>query len=163
MIRRLIPHPLMSAALVLMWLLLTRFSLGNLVLGTAIALVAGWSVHRLHPAKPHIRRWQAIPKLMMIVVADILRSNIAVARVLLRGPNHPNFHSGFVELELKLRDQNALALLAIILTATPGTAWLEYEGEDGHLLLHVLDLRSEQDWQSLIRDRYEVLLMEIFE
>ncbi|MTH63549.1 Na+/H+ antiporter subunit E [Paracoccus shanxieyensis] len=159
----LIPHPLISAALVLMWLLLTQFSLGNLVLGTLIALAAGWVVQRLHPQKPRIRRWGLIPKLMGIVVWDILKSNISVARVLLLGPNHPKYHSGFVELQLRLRDQNALALLAIILSATPGTAWLEYEAEDGYLLLHVLDLRSEDDWQNLIRDRYEALLMEIFE
>jgi len=160
---RIIPHPLLSAALVLMWLLLTRFSLGHLVLGTLIALVAGWTVERLHPARPRIRRWAAIPQLMGIVVWDILKSNITVARVLLLGPNHPSYHSGFVELHLTLRDQNALALLAMILTATPGTAWLEYEGEDGRLLLHVLDLRSEDDWQTLIRKRYETLLLEIFE
>ena len=160
---RLIPHPLLSAALVLMWLLLTRFSPGHLVLGTAIALVAGWSVQHLHPARPRIRRWSAIPQLMGIVVWDILKSNVSVARVLLLGPEHPAYHSGFVELELKLREQNALALLAMILTATPGTAWLEFEAEDGRLLLHVLDLRSEDDWQVLIQDRYEALLMEIFE
>ncbi len=160
---RLIPHPLLSAALVLMWLLLTRFSPGHLVLGTAIALVAGWSVQHLHPARPRIRRWSAIPRLMGIVVWDILKSNVSVARVLLLGPEHPAYHSGFVELELKLREQNALALLAMILTATPGTAWLEFEAEDGRLLLHVLDLRSEDDWQVLIQDRYEALLMEIFE
>lgn len=160
---RLVPHPLLSVALVLMWMLLTRFSLGHLVLGSAIALVAGWSVERLHPARPRIRRWTVIPRLMGIVAWDILKSNISVARVLLMGPNHPSYHSGFVELRLQLRDPNALALLAIILTATPGTAWLEYEAEDGRLLLHVLDLRSEDDWQSLIRDRYEALLMEIFE
>lgn len=160
---RIIPHPLLSAALALMWLLLTSFSVGNLVLGVLIALVAGWTTSNLHPPKPRIRRWTAIPKLMGIVVWDILKSNISVARVLLMGPDHPNYHSGFVELQLKLRDQNALALLAIIVNATPGTAWLEYEAEDGHLLLHVLDLRSEDDWQTLIRDRYEALLMEIFE
>ncbi|SMO49395.1 Na+/H+ antiporter subunit E [Paracoccus laeviglucosivorans] len=160
---RLIPHPLMSAALVFVWLLLTRFSLGHLVLGTAIAILAGWVVNRLHPPTPRIRRWGAIPRLAALVVWDILKSNIAVARILLLGPGHPSYHSGFVELELRLRDQNALALLAIILSATPGTAWLEYEAEDGYLLLHVLDLRSEDDWQTLIRDRYETLLMEIFE
>lgn len=160
---RLIPHPLLTVALVLMWLLLTSFSVGHLVLGTLIALVAAWTVERLQPARPRIRRWSAIPRLMGVVIWDILKSNITVVRVLLFGANHPNYHSGFVELRLTLRDQNALALLAIILTATPGTAWLEYEGEDGRLLLHVLDLRSEDDWQALIRDRYEILLMEIFE
>lgn len=160
---RMIPHPVMSASILIVWLLLTSFAMGNLVLGSLIALLAGWVVHRLHPPTPRIRRWRVIPKLMAIVVWDILKSNIAVARILLMGPNHPGYHSGFVELELKLRDQNALALLAIIICATPGTAWLEYEAEDGYLLLHVLDLRSESDWQTLIRDRYEALLMEIFE
>ncbi|MGA0615102.1 Na+/H+ antiporter subunit E [Paracoccus sp. KR1-242] len=160
---RMIPHPLMTAALILMWLILTRFSLGHLVLGTVIALVAGWAVERLQPARPRIRRWRAIPQLVAIVTWDILKSNITVARVLLLGPNHPAYHSGFVELNLRLRDQNALALLAIILSSTPGTAWLEYERDDGRLLLHVLDLRSEDDWQHLIRNRYEALLLEIFE
>ncbi|WP_199258421.1 Na+/H+ antiporter subunit E [Paracoccus binzhouensis] len=160
---RAIPHPVLSLALVLMWLVLTSFSLGNLVLGTVIALIAGWSVEHLHPPKPKFRRWLAIPRLFLIVALDILRSNLAVARVLVLGPNHPAYHSGFVELTLQLREPNAIAMLAIILTATPGTAWIEFERESGRLLLHVLDLRSEDDWQALIRDRYEALLMEIFE
>ena len=161
--RRLVPHPVLSAALVVMWLLLTAFSLGHLLLGGAIALIAGWAVGHLHPSRPRFRRWSAVPRLMAIVGRDILRSNIAVARILLLGPDHPSYHSGFIELTLSLRDPNAIALLALVLTATPGTAWVEYEHNTGRLLLHVLDLRSDADWQSLIRDRYEALLMEIFE
>jgi len=160
---RLLPHPLLSAALVLMWLFLTAFTPGHLLLGSVIALVAGWSVEHLHPPRPVFRRWPAIPRLMAVVARDILRSNIAVARVLILGPGHPKYHSGFVELTLRLRDPNAIAVLAIILTATPGTAWIEFDQEEGRLLLHVLDLRSDDDWQGLIRDRYETLLMEIFE
>ncbi|KRW97961.1 Na+/H+ antiporter subunit E [Paracoccus sp. PXZ] len=160
---RLVPHPLLSAALVVMWLFLTAFTLGHLLLGTLIALGAGWSVEHLHPPKPVFRRWLAIPKLMAIVAVDILRSNITVARVLVLGPDHPKYHSGFVELTLRMRDPNAIAVLAIILTGTPGTAWIEFDQEESRLLLHVLDLRSDDDWQSLIRDRYETLLMEIFE
>lgn len=160
---RVIPHPVLSAALVLIWLLLTAFSLGHLLLGSAIALVAGWVVGHLHPPRPHFRRWILVPRLLGIVGRDVLRSNIAVARILILGPDHPSYHSGFIELNLRLRDPNAIAVLALILTATPGTAWVEYERGDGCLLLHVLDLRSDADWQSLIRDRYEALLMEIFE
>lgn len=160
---RVIPHPVLSAALVLIWLLLTAFSLGHLLLGSAIALVAGWVVGHLHPARPHFRRWTLVPRLLGIVGRDVLRSNVAVARTLILGPDHPSYHSGFIELNLRLRDPNAIAVLALILTATPGTAWVEYERSDGRLLLHVLDLRSDADWQALIRDRYEALLMEIFE
>lgn len=160
---RLIPHPVLSLALVLMWLILTRFSLGHLVLGSMIALVAGWTVERLHPERPRFRRWIAIPQLMAVVARDILRSNIAVARALILGADHPSIRSGFLEFNLTLRDPNGLALLAIIMTATPGTAWLEFERESGRLLLHVLDLNSEADWNALVYDSYERLLLEIFE
>ena len=39
-------------------------------------------------------------------------------------------------------DENALALLSCILTATPGTAWLEFDRQTGILLIHVLDLEN---------------------
>ena len=90
MIGRVIPHPVLSAALVLMWLCLTAFSLGHLLLGTLISLVAGWAVNYLHPPRPHFRRWSAIPQLAGIVLMDIIRSNIAVARILTLGPDHPS-------------------------------------------------------------------------
>ena len=53
---RIVPHPLLTGGLVLMWLLLNRFSLGHLVLGTAVALVAGRAMAALEPVRPRIRR-----------------------------------------------------------------------------------------------------------
>ena len=53
--------------------------------------------------------------------------------------------------------------MAIIITSTPGTLWVEYEAATGRLLLHVLDLVDEETWVRLIKDRYERRLMEIFE
>ena len=66
-------------------------------------------------------------------------------------------------IHLELKDPTALAVLAVILTSTPGTAWLEYNSSDGSLLMHVLDLVEEQEWTDLVKNRYERLLMEIFE
>ncbi len=70
--------------------------------------------------------------------------------------------SAFVEIPLRLRDPVPLALLAMILTATPGTAWLEYDPETGVLLVHVFDRIDDETWRTLIRDRYEALLLEAF-
>jgi len=159
---RLLPYPALTAALLLMWLLLNGFSLGHLVLGTVIALFACWAMASLHPAKPHIRNWGAVLRLFGIVSVDILRSNIAVARLILSSHSAQS-QSGFVPISLTLRDRTGLATLACILTATPGTAWVEYQSRQNTLLLHVLDLGEEQDWIDLIKDRYEPLLLEIFE
>lgn len=161
--RRHFPHPVLFVGLVFMWLILTRFTLGHLILGSLIAAIASQVVSQLRPKRVQIRSWRAAIKLCAIVAYDILISNIAVAGVILRGPASTSRTPGFIQLRLRLRDRNALAALAVIITATPGTAWIEHDPEDGRLLLHILDLREEDDWQKTVRDRYETLLMEIFE
>jgi multicomponent K+:H+ antiporter subunit E len=160
---RLVPYPLLTVALILAWLLLNRFSPGHLVLGTAIALVAGRAMAALQPAKPHLRRWDLVPQLVGTVLYDIVRSNVAVARLILTGGRHGQRRSGFIEIPLELRDPSALAILAVIVTATPGTAWMQHDARTDAVLLHVFDLVDEAAWIELIKGRYERLLLEIFE
>ena len=159
---RVFPYPLLTVSLIMMWLLLSSFSLGQFIVGTAVALVAAQGMAALHPAKPGIMRWSLLPKLVAIVFYDIVRSNIAVAWLILREGNNRRV-SGFMTIPLELRSQIGLAVLGIILTATPGTAWLDYNPARGTLLLHVLDLVDENAWRTLIKTRYEHLLLEIFE
>lgn len=159
---RVFPYPLLIASLVAMWLLLTSFSDGQFIVGLAVALIAAQGMAALHPSKPRLRRWDLIGKLIVTVLYDIVRSNIDVARIILQGTRRPNT-SGFMMIPLELRDPTGLAVLAVILTATPGTAWLDYNAARGTLLLHVFDLVDEETWYELIKTRYEHLLMEIFE
>lgn len=159
---RVLPYPLLTAALVLMWMLLNSFSLGQLLLGTAIAVAASRAMAPLQPPKPRLRGWRVMPKLAAIVTLDILLSNLAVVAIVLRGGRHQRV-SGFVAIPLELRDRTGLAVLACIVTSTPGTAWIDYAPDSGVLLIHVLDLVDEKEWVRLIKGRYEALLLEIFQ
>lgn len=159
---RVFPYPLLIAALVVAWMLLTRFSPGQFIVGFAVAMFAAQAMAALHPAKPRLRRWDLVPKLIAIVLYDIIRSNIAVASIILSGPKRERT-SGFLTIELDLRDPTGLSILAVIVTSTPGTAWIDYDSVRGTLLLHVFDLVDEGEWRDLIKNRYEHLLMEIFE
>ena len=145
-----------------MWLLLNRFSLGHLVLGTGIALLAGRAMAALEPTRPRIRRWDLVARLFAIVMLDIARSNLAVARRILAGRGAPR-RPGFVEVDLALRDPTALAALAVVVTSTPGTVWLDWDAARGRLLLHVLDLGDEDEWRDILNNRYGRMLKEIFE
>lgn len=157
---RAFPHPLLATFVVLMWLLLNRFSLGHLVLGVAVAFVAGQAMAALDPERPRVRRPLVIVRLFVTVLLDIVRSNVAVARlVLVGGPRR----QGFVEIDLTIRAPTALAVLAVIVTSTPGTAWMDYDAARGRLLLHVFDLRDEEEWRRVVNERYGALLKEIFE
>ena len=160
--RRVFPYPLLMASLVAMWLALTSFSPGQFIVGVAVALMAAQGLARLHPVKPRLRRWDLIPRLIGIVLYDIIRSNIAVVRIILGGL-YGERRAGFVAIPLELRDPTGLAVLSLIITSTPGTAWFDYNAKQGMLLIHVFDLVDEEGWRHLIKSRYEHLLMEIFE
>ena len=161
--KRWVPYPLLALSLFTMWLLLTQsFSPGQILLGTAIALFALRGFGALSPEKVRIRFSSAIPRLAFRVVLDIVRSNIAVARIIL-SRHTPNRTSGFIHLPLDMTSRQGLAVLGIIITATPGTLWMQYDSARGVLIVHVLDLVDEAAWIALLKQRYERLLMDIFE
>ncbi|MCO5090244.1 Na+/H+ antiporter subunit E [Bosea sp. (in: a-proteobacteria)] len=159
---RVLPYPLLALSLLAMWLLLNGASAGHIVLGAAIALAAARMMSALEPAKPRIRRWSRIPLLFALVMVDIVHSNLAVTGIIL-GLRKRKGSAGFVAIPLAIRDRTALATLACVITATPGTAWVEYRSTRDVLLIHVLDMVEQQDWIDLVKGRYEPLLQEIFE
>lgn len=158
---RLLPHPLLAAGLVLMWLLLNGFTPGQFLLGLAVALFAGWAMAAMEPERLRVRSWTALMRLVGVVFVDIVRSNIHVVGAILSGSGRRR--SGFVAIPLDIRDRNALATLALIINNTPGTAWLEYDSGSGVMLLHVFDHTTDAEWVGIVKNRYEVLLKEIFE
>lgn len=156
-----LPYPLLTFSLLVMWLLLNRFTLGHVLLGSMVAVCSSWAMAALRPDKPKLRRWYLLPKLFSVVMLDIIRSNIAVSRVILQG-RAKGHRSAFINVPLELKDPTALAILSIIVTGTPGSAWLEYDSRNSSVLLHVLDLVDDAEWCDLLKNRYEKLLLEIF-
>ena len=153
--------PVLTGTLLVMWLLLNdSLSLGHVVLGLSFAVTLAWSSGALRPLTPRIRRPHLALVLLGFVLHDIVRSNLAVARIVLGGRE---VHSGFVKIPLGLTDPHGLAVLAGIVTATPGTVWVDHDAATSTLTLHVLDLKSEVEWIDWIKGRYERLLMGIFE
>ncbi|HWV61666.1 MAG TPA: Na+/H+ antiporter subunit E [Sphingopyxis sp.] len=161
MIRRLIPFPLLTLSLLAMWILLTGFSPGHVLFGAAIAVMVSRTMLSLRPERPTLRIGRASAKLAFIVLIDIVRSNVAVAKIILLRP--PERQSHFIEFPTALRSPDALATLAVIITATPGSLWVQHDAHRHIILIHVLDLVDEEQWIELIHTRYERLLLEIFE
>jgi multicomponent K+:H+ antiporter subunit E len=162
--RRILSFPLGFAGLIVLWLLLNQaLSLGQAVLGGMVALIGLWAFAALDPERVRMRRLGAILRLAMLVGADIVRSNIAVARIILGFGSRRERRSGFIEIPMDLSDPYGLAALACIITATPGTLWVSFDEAKATLLIHVLDLVDDAEWTRTIKGRYERLLLEIFE
>jgi multicomponent K+:H+ antiporter subunit E len=161
--RRALP-PVLTASLVIMWLLLSQ-SLGgaSIVLGVLLALALAWGIATLRPLRPHVHRPLAAFALLATVLLDIVRSNFAVARIVLGLVRGREVRAGFLDIPLDLRDPHGLAGLAAIITSTPGTIWVDLTPDGTTLTLHVLDLRDEAELIRSIKTRYEQPLMRIFE
>jgi multicomponent K+:H+ antiporter subunit E len=149
--------------LLAMWLLLNQtLAPGHILFGSVLALCLSRILALLREDRVVVRHPGVIIRLVVLVAADIVRSNLAVARIIF-SPGLRKSPSGFVEIPLELRNPYGLAVLACIITATPGTLWVDFNSATGLLTIHVLDLVDRQAWIDTIKGRYEWRLQEIFE
>lgn len=160
---RLLPAPLLSVGLLVLWLLLMQsLSLENFVLGGVLAVFWPAVTVRLRPAPVKLRRPLTMVRLFGRVMLEMLRSNAAVAMAIILGGRRTD-RSRFVAIPLELRDPNGLAVLAMIITFTPGTAWIQLSADGQFLLLHVLAIDDEAQVIAHLKNSFERPLMEIFQ
>lgn len=160
--KRLLPHPVVAALLLAFWLGMQQSAgLGHILLGGAVAIAVSHLVSLVATDRATIRNPHRIVQLVFVAGLDIIRSNLAVLLVLFSP--RPDPKASFIRMKLELTSPTGLAVLACIITATPGSAWLEYDKARNTVLIHVFDLVDETQWIETIRARYETLLMEIFQ
>jgi multicomponent K+:H+ antiporter subunit E len=155
---------LLPLGLTVLWLVLTEtLTFGNVVLGLVVGFGMVLSFQKLRPVRPRLGRVHVAFGLVFRVLVDIVKSNLAVGRIVLGLTGGREVRSGFLDIPLDLRDPHGLAVLAMIVTATPGTVWSGLADDSSVLRLHVLDLQDPESWIRTIKQRYERPLREIFE
>jgi multicomponent K+:H+ antiporter subunit E len=156
--------PLLTILLLAIWLIIGgELSVGQIAFGAVLSVMLVLGIAQLRPVRPRLHRlYLAIP-LAARVLVDILRSNLGVARIVLGLVRDRQVRSGFLAIPLELTDPHGLAILAVIVTSTPGTAWAGMSPDGLTLTLHVLDLQDEQATIRFIKQRYEQPLRRIFE
>jgi multicomponent K+:H+ antiporter subunit E len=101
-------------------------------------------------------------RLILRVGREVVRSALEVARGIARARRDPP-HARFVLIPLELRDEHALAALAMITAVIPGTVWCELAPDRSAVLMHVFHLDDEAAFVAEFRRDYERPLQEIFE
>lgn len=159
---RLIPHPLLSLMLVLVWLgLVNKFTLGNLILGTAFGLVIPMLTAAYWPNRPAIARPLKVAEYVLIVLWDIVVANVQVAMIILFR-REPKIRSHWVPVPLELTSAEAITVLAGTITMTPGTVSAMLAADGSEILVHCLHTDDPDSVRDGIKSRYERRLLEIF-
>ena len=147
------------------WLMLNgSASMGHMVLGAVLGVVLPLATQRWRPDRPRVVRWRPMLRLACIVFADIVVSNIVVARRILG--EERKITPRFIRIPLSIRDSHGLVVLAGIVTMTPGTLSADLSEDRRELLVHAFHLADAADEERVvlgIRERYEAPLISIFE
>ena len=159
--KRWFPAPLLSLAVFVVWLLLVAtLAPAHLLLAALLAIVLPLLAQRLREDTAHLRRPLVAARLALVVLWDIVLSNIEVARRILS--RESDIHPGFVWIPLDISNPHGIAALAGIITMTPGTLSSELSADRRHLLVHCLHLEDADAAIAQIKARYEAPLREVF-
>ena len=162
MLTRLIPHPLLSLTLVLVWIgLVNTFTLGNLILGSAIGLIIPMVTAAYWPDRPKLARPLKIIEYCLVVLWDIIVANVQVAMIILFRRER-TIHSKWIPVPLELTSAEAITVLAGTITMTPGTVSATLSADGGCILVHCLHTDDPDSVRDEIKSRYERRLKEIF-
>lgn len=158
----LIPHPLLTFILAVVWMLLqNNVSAGMAVFGLILGIIIPWSTSVWWPDTPKGFRLGRMITYSLIVIWDIIVANIEVAWIVLTVPN-TKLKPAWVAIPLELREPEAITLLAGTITLTPGTVSADLSDQGHSLLVHVLHTDDPEAVRDDIKTRYERRLLEIF-
>ena len=157
-----LPHPILSIALWLIWLLLNNtFAPGHMLLGAFLAIILPLLTRHFWPENIRIQHPMSLLKFILIVLWDILIANIQVARLIL-GKN-AQLKSKFIEIPLEIKQPISISLLANTISLTPGTVSCDLSEDKQTLIVHALHSPNPEDTVADIKQRYEQPLKRIFE
>jgi multicomponent K+:H+ antiporter subunit E len=160
--RRLLPHPLLTVTLAVLWLLLVnQLSAGHLVLGALLGWLIPFAASPFWPEQIRIRHPLTLLHYLGVLVIDIVRGSFHVAYLILRGP--ARLRPTFVEVPLALRTDLAISLMANTISLTPGTVSVLLSADKRTLTVHTLDTGDAAAVVAKIKQRYEAPLQKIFE
>ena len=159
-IDRVRPHPFVSVLVGLSWLMLRHSAEAlDIFMAIMLGLIIPKIVQPFIVRTPNIH-WQPAIRLIFVVLWDIIVSNIRVAKQVL-GPTK-NLHPKWFRVPLDTDHEHVNALLAMIITTTPGTVSAGIDQERGDILVHALSCDDIDAEIEAIKVRYELPLIEIF-
>jgi len=163
MLKRIFPHPYLTIALTLVWLMLANaYTLTSLAFGALLGIVIPLLTAPYWTARPRIRNLPGIAAYAAVVLYDIVMANIAVARIVLFLPNR-DLRPAWITVPLDLTSPEAITVLAGTITLTPGTVTAELAADGRSFLVHCLHAPDPDSVRDDIKTRYEARLKEIFE
>lgn len=160
-IGRVLPHPVLSASLLAIWLVLNAsLQPGQVLLGALLGIALPLLIRPLWSDRPPFHRLPLLWRLFLIVNWDILKASLTAARLTLTRPAR-SLQPQFFVVPLDCRNPYSMAILVGIVSITPGTIAADLDQEHRLLLVHALHEPDPAGAAARIKSRYEEPIREV--
>jgi multicomponent K+:H+ antiporter subunit E len=161
-VRALFPAPASSIVLAVFWLVLVgALTPGQILLAVLLGVAVPMLTDRFRAVRLPVRRIDAALRLAGVFLYDLVVANVVVARAVLGRMSR--IQPRFVRVPLDIDDPAGAALLAGLVTLTPGTVSVDIDPSTRTLTVHMLLVADEQAAVRQIKTRYEARIREIFQ
>ncbi len=158
----LFPHPFLTLILAVVWVLLQNdVTAGMVVFGIILGIIIPRITAVWWPDRPRSFRMGKMFTYSLMVLWDIVVSNIHVAWIVITVPN-AKLRPVWIVIPLDVKHPEAITILAGTITLTPGTVSADLSSQGNSLLVHVLHTDDPDAVRDDIKNRYERRLLEIF-
>lgn len=158
---RLLPHPGLSALLVVMWMVMVNdLTFGTLFLGLVVGIAVPLFTAPWWPGRPKVRFIPAAAYLG-VVLWDIIIANFEVAAIILFKRTR-DLRPAWLVVPLELRSPEAITVFAGTISLTPGTVSSDISACGKYLLVHALHAPDPAATVAQVKARYEARLLRIF-
>ena len=161
LLNKMLPHPILSLILWVIWLLLNNtVAAGHVVLGLIFAIVIPLMTASFWPEKVRINAPLTLLKFLATVLWDIVIANLMVAKLIM-GRND-KLMPAFIHVELDIQTPLGISFLANTISLTPGTVSCDLSADRRYLLVHALHAEDTSEIIKHIKQRYEAPLIKVF-
>lgn len=151
----------LALVFVLAWALVTgSFSAPNLLFGALIGAAAAVLMRDGRPFSPLPIRPLRLARLAGLFLVELIKSGLRVAALVLRP--QMKLAPGIVAVPLRLEHDFEIALLANLITLTPGTLSVDVSPDKRILYVHCVDMPDPDAVIADVRNGFEQRILEAF-
>ena len=149
-----------NLALALAWCALAgRLTLVDLVVGYLIGYgLLGWLVPS-STARHYVKRIPRVLLFIGIYAFEVILASLRIGWEIVTPV--PRRRPGFVEVPLDVNTEAEIALLANLITFTPGTVAIDIAKDGHHMVVHDMFIKDPDVSRRHIKDRYERWVMRL--
>ncbi|WP_421381072.1 Na+/H+ antiporter subunit E [Bacillus salacetis] len=151
---------LLNFFLAFLWMFLqVSFTSTSFIIGYILGLIITFAFRRFFNSRFYMYRVFAVISLLLLFLKELVLSNIAVLKTILKPKL--DIKPGIFALPTELKTDWEITLLANLITLTPGTLVVDISYDNKILYIHTIDIDDVDEAVDDIKNSFEKAIMEV--